>query len=155
MGLFAKLAENKPSDAGHAVASSPPAAAPAAAARSTLTTVGGKTSIKGEISGDEDIVVEGVVEGSIRVSREVRVAPTGSVRANVEARSIVVSGEMVGDCAATGRVEIQATGRLSGNIKAPRIVIAEGAVFRGTSDMSAGRAEAEGVQAPPAPGGAK
>jgi cytoskeletal protein CcmA (bactofilin family) len=55
----------------------------------------------------------------------------------VEAQSIIVSGELIGDCLATSRVEIQSTGRLTGNIRAPKIVIAEGAMFRGNSDMSA------------------
>ena len=63
-------------------------------------------------------------------------AASGSVRANVEANSVIVSGEVLGDCTAAVRVDIQATGRLTGNIRAPKIVIAEGAVFRGNSDMS-------------------
>jgi cytoskeletal protein CcmA (bactofilin family) len=102
--------------------------------------VGANITVKGEITGDEDLLVEGTVEGQIHVSRELRVGPRGKVRANVTAQSVVVSGELVGDCEATGRVEIQATGRLMGNIRAPRVVIAEGAVFRGNSDMS-GRSE--------------
>jgi cytoskeletal protein CcmA (bactofilin family) len=61
------------------------------------------------------------------------------VRATVHAAAVVVSGELVGDCTASNRVEIQATGRLMGNIRAPKIVIAEGAVFRGNSDMSSPR----------------
>ena len=48
----------------------------------------------------------------------------------------MVSGEVVGDCGAGIRVEIQATGRVTGNIRAPKIVIAEGAMFKGNSDMS-------------------
>jgi len=63
------------------------------------------------------------------------------VRANVEANSVIVSGEVLGDCTAAVRVDIQATGRLTGNIRAPKIVIAEGAVFRGNSDMSPRQAE--------------
>jgi cytoskeletal protein CcmA (bactofilin family) len=98
--------------------------------------VGANTTIKGEILGDEDVVVEGQVEGQIRIGRELRVGTGGKVRASISAQSVVVSGEVVGDCEATGRVEIQASGRVSGNIRAPRIVIAEGAIFRGNSDMS-------------------
>ena len=98
--------------------------------------IGAKTTIKGEIIGDEDVLVEGNVEGQIRVTRDLRVAQGGVVKATVEAQSLIVSGEIVGDCQATARVEIQATGRLTGNIRAPKIVIAEGAMFRGNSDMS-------------------
>jgi cytoskeletal protein CcmA (bactofilin family) len=103
--------------------------------------VGANITVKGEITGDEDVLVEGTVEGQIRISRELRVGPRGKVRANVTAQSVVVSGELTGDCEATGRVEIQATGRRMGNIRAPRVVIAEGAVFRGNSDMSGRRDE--------------
>ena len=98
--------------------------------------IGAKTTVKGEITGDEDVLVEGAVEGQIKISRDLRVAASGSVRANVEANSVIVSGEVLGDCTAAVRVDIQATGRLTGNIRAPKIVIAEGAVFRGNSDMS-------------------
>jgi cytoskeletal protein CcmA (bactofilin family) len=103
--------------------------------------VGANITVKGEITGDEDVLVEGTVEGQIRITRELRVGPRGKVKASVTAQSVVVSGELVGDCEATGRVEIQATGRLMGDIRAPRVVIAEGAVFRGNSDMSGRRDE--------------
>jgi cytoskeletal protein CcmA (bactofilin family) len=114
-------------------------AAPATSRPGTCV-IGAKTTIKGEITGDEDLVIEGNVEGQIRVTRDLRVALGGVVKANLEAQSCIVSGEVVGDCQATTRVEIQATGRLTGNIRAPKIVIAEGAMFRGNSDMT-GRKE--------------
>jgi cytoskeletal protein CcmA (bactofilin family) len=115
----------------------PTAAAPAPAPRTGGTClIGSKTTVKGEITGDEDILVEGVVEGQIRISRDLRVGPGGVVKANVDAQSVVVSGELVGDCQASQRVEIQATGRLTGNIRSPRVVIAEGATFKGNSDMT-------------------
>jgi len=154
MGLFGKPPEAKPSEPAPAATTSPrpaPAAAPSPAPRapssappaagSTTCVVGANITVKGEITGDEDLLVEGTVEGQIRVSRELRVGPRGKVRADVSAQSVVVCGELVGDCEATGRVEIQATGRLMGNIRAPKVVIAEGAVFRGNSDMSGRRDE--------------
>ena len=113
-----------------------PATAVAAAKPGTCT-IASKTVIKGEITGDEDVIAEGNVEGQIRITRDLRVGANGVVKATVEAQSIIVSGELVGDCQASVRVEIQATGRLTGNIRAPKIVIAEGAMFRGNSDMSA------------------
>jgi cytoskeletal protein CcmA (bactofilin family) len=96
--------------------------------------------IKGEVLGEEDVVVEGTIEGIVKIGRDLRIAPGGVVRASVDAQSVVVSGELVGDCSAQNKIEIQATGRLTGNIKAPKIVIAEGAMFKGNSDM-AGRRE--------------
>lgn len=146
MGIFGKPGENKPADP---VPTAPPRpVTPAAptpstpASRATSTCViGAKTTVKGEITGDEDVLVEGTVEGQIRIQRDLRVGNGGTVRATVEAQAVVVSGEMVGDCVASNRVEIQSTGRLTGNIKAPRIVIAEGALFKGNSDMSARKDE--------------
>jgi len=146
MGLFGgKPPENKPAEAG-----APPAPRPAAPAlqaqqqgaptASRVTCIiGPKTTIKGEITGDEDVLVEGTVEGQIRITRDLRVGAGGVVKASVEAQSVVVSGEIVGDCTAGTRVDIQATGRLTGNIRAPKIVVAEGAMFKGNSDMSSGR----------------
>ena len=116
--------------------SKPVTAAPAAPARAGTCVIAAKTVIKGEITGDEDVVVDGNVEGQIRITRDLRVGAGGVVKATVEAASIIVSGEIIGDCLATSRVEIQATGKLTGNIRAPKIVIAEGAMFRGNSDMS-------------------
>jgi len=157
MGLFGKEPDVKPA---------PPAAPPtqqrpvqpnappqphAARAAGSACVIGAKTTVKGEITGDEDVLVEGTVEGQVRISRDLRVAASGSVRANVEANSVVVSGEVLGDCTAAVRVDIQATGRLTGNIRAPKIVIAEGAVFRGNSDMAPRQGEARpGVIAGPA-----
>ena len=141
MSIFGKPPDARPADPaapGRPPAPPPPSHPGAPAPRSAGTCViGAKTTIKGEILGDEDVLVEGNVEGQIRVTRDLRVAPGGVVKATVEAQSLIVSGEIVGDCQATARVEIQATGRLTGNIRAPKIVIAEGAMFRGNSDMSA------------------
>jgi cytoskeletal protein CcmA (bactofilin family) len=106
-----------------------------------------KAVFKGELLGDDDVVVEGLVEGQIRISREVRVAAGGTVRATVSAQSLVVSGTLVGDCTATARIEIQASGRVAGDIRAPRIVVAEGASFRGRSETT-GRTPGTGKPGP-------
>jgi cytoskeletal protein CcmA (bactofilin family) len=98
--------------------------------------IGSKTQFKGEITGTEPVLVEGLVEGTIRITGPLRVGPGGTVKATVSAKSVVVAGEIVGDCHATDRVEIEAAGKLNGNIRAPRVVIVEGATFRGNSDMS-------------------
>jgi cytoskeletal protein CcmA (bactofilin family) len=134
MGLFGKPPETRANEPAPRPA---PSAAPAPQPGPTAPCViGAKTKFTGEIAGDEDVLVEGTVVGQIRISRDLRVGPGGHVKATVEAQSVVVSGEMTGDCVASGRVEIQATGRLTGNIRAPKVVIAEGAMFKGNSDMS-------------------
>jgi cytoskeletal protein CcmA (bactofilin family) len=143
MGIFGKGPETKPGDSAVPRAEHPrpvpaptPAMAPRPSGSGAPCVIGAKTAFKGEISGDEDMLVEGTVEGQIRITRDLRVGQGGVVRATVAAQSLIVSGEVVGDCEALTRVEIQSTGRLTGNIRAPKIVIAEGAMFRGNSDMS-------------------
>jgi cytoskeletal protein CcmA (bactofilin family) len=137
MGIFGKPGEAKP-EATHEPARpapAPPVAGAPAAGRNACV-IGAKTVVKGELNSEEDVLVEGSVEGKIHCSRDVRVGQGGSVRATVEAQTVIVSGEIVGDCAAVVRVELQASGRLTGNIRAPKIVIAEGAMFKGNSDMT-------------------
>ena len=145
MGIFGKPPEAKPTEA---PLRSPVSTPQAGVDRGVPCVIGAKTIIKGELTGDEDVVVEGTVEGEIRVAKAVLVAASGLVKASVSAQSIVVSGEIVGDCQASQRVEIQATGRLTGNIRAPKIVIAEGAVFKGNSDMSGRKDERREHPAP-------
>jgi cytoskeletal protein CcmA (bactofilin family) len=118
------------------VASAPAPSSAAAASRGTPCVIGPRVHLKGELNGGEAVVVEGSIEGSVKLTAELRVAVGGSVKADVTAQTLVIAGEVIGDCHATERVVIEASGRLTGNIKAPRIVIAEGATFRGTSDMS-------------------
>lgn len=131
MGIFGKSESRPPEPAAR------PAPAPAPAApRSASSVIAPKTVIKGEITGEENVIVEGTVEGQIRISRDLHVSQGGIVKASVSAASIVVAGEVVGDCTAHQRVELQASGRLTGNIRSPKVVIAEGAVFKGNSDMS-------------------
>lgn len=155
MGLFGKEPDGKPAPAAPPTQRPTPQNAPllphAARAAGSACVIGAKTTVKGEITGDEDVLVEGTVEGQVRITRDLRVAASGSVRANIEANSVIVSGEVLGDCTAAVRVDIQATGRLTGNIRAPKIVIAEGAVFRGNSDMSPRQGEARpGIMTGPA-----
>ncbi|HUL78268.1 MAG TPA: polymer-forming cytoskeletal protein [Vicinamibacteria bacterium] len=147
MGIFGKT-DAKPTETvpRPATPAPPPAGSPApvrpsppASAASTASTtcvIGGKTQFKGEITGAETVLVEGLVEGTIRITGDLRVGRGGTVKATVSAQSVVVAGELVGDCHAAHRVEIETSGRLTGNIRAPRVVIVEGATFRGNSDMS-------------------
>jgi cytoskeletal protein CcmA (bactofilin family) len=153
MGIFGKAPETKPAEPLGKLTLTPSAAPPTPAAAppakvapsgsAPLCVVGPHTIIKGEITGEEDVLVEGRVEGEIKIAKNLRVGPGGTVKATVQAASVVISGELVGDCQATERVEIQVSGRLIGNIRTPRVVIQEGAMFRGNSDMS-GRKDREG-----------
>jgi cytoskeletal protein CcmA (bactofilin family) len=101
------------------------------------TVIGSSIIIDGEITGDDDLVVQGTVKGRVAIAGGVAVEPSGLVEADVRADCVEIAGKIVGDIAAADRVEIRAGGRAVGNIKAPRILISEGAVFRGNVDTDA------------------
>jgi cytoskeletal protein CcmA (bactofilin family) len=100
--------------------------------------IGPKIRFQGELLGDEDVLVEGHLEGRVKISKAFRVGPLGVVLAEVSAASIFIAGRVVGNVSAVERVELLSTGILEGNIQAPRIVIGEGARFTGSIDMSGG-----------------
>lgn len=87
--------------------------------------------IVGDVSGDEDVVVNGRVEGKIRVDRKVVVSPGAEVEGDIQAKSVVVGGRVHGQVMASERTELLPTGRVQGNVHAPRIVMAEGAQIQG------------------------
>ena len=111
---------------------SPSTAATAAPTSSAATTVlGARLKIVGDVSGDEDLVVNGRLEGKIRVDRKVVVNAGGEVEGDVQARSVIIGGLVHGQVMATERAELLPTGRVQGNVHAPRIVMAEGAQIQG------------------------
>ena len=104
--------------------------------RADLATIGKSVIVKGELSGSEDLYVDGQVEGSIGLrGQTLTVGPNGRVRANVEARNLIVHGRVDGDVHATERVDLRKTASLSGDITTARISIEDGAFFKGTIDI--------------------
>lgn len=99
------------------------------------TVIGKSITIDGEISGDENVVVEGTVKGKIALEASVTVANGAVVEADVETQEVEISGHVTGNIVAGERVEIKSDGRMVGDIKAPRILIADGAGFKGHIDM--------------------
>lgn len=122
--------------------------------------IGKSVIIKGELSGSEDLTIEGHVEGRIELKENVlTIGPNGKIRAEVFAKSVIVLGEVVGNVTASEKVDIRDNGSVDGDITSPRVAIAEGAHFRGSVDMQrAGAAKPAqpaakpaGTPAPPAP----
>ena len=114
------------------------AARPASADRGARNNaqVGKSIKFKGEISGSEDLVIDGEVEGTIELrDNSLIVGPNGNVRAQIKARTITVQGRLEGNVQAGERIEIRKTGSLEGDLVTPRIVIEDGAVFRGSIDI--------------------
>src|SRR5262245_60126901 len=103
--------------------------------------IGASILIKGELQGDEDLIIDGRVEGKIDLrEHNLTIGPNGKIKADLYARTIVVSGEVAGNAFAAERVEIAPSGRLLGDITSPRITIADGAHFKGSVDMERGAA---------------
>ena len=114
---------------------SPTASASSEAAKKV--SVLGKTLVfKGELSADEDLILQGRVEGSIHHTQSLTVGIDGVVIGDTHARSIVVEGTVEGDLRGVVSVLIAATATVRGNISAPRVGIMEGANFNGSVDMS-------------------
>lgn len=109
---------------------------------SSQTVIGTKACFTGEISGEEDVVIQGRLEGNARVERKVTVAASGEVRGDLDARTVVVAGRVFGQIRAAERAELLATASVEGNVNAPKVVIAEGAQLQGSVAMSAPQAGA-------------
>jgi cytoskeletal protein CcmA (bactofilin family) len=92
--------------------------------------------IKGELSGSEDLYLDGEVEGSVELQQHsLTVGPHGRVRANVHAREIIVHGKVDGNLRADERIELKKSAILVGDIATQRIVIEDGAYFKGSIDI--------------------
>lgn len=104
----------------------------------TMAAIGKSIVFKGELTGDEDLEIEGQVEGNVRLANHtLTIGANGRLTAQVVAKSIIVIGRVKGNLTATERIEIQATGIVEGDVKAPRLNVQEGAVLNGGIDMSA------------------
>lgn len=118
-----------------------PISGPAESLRSPggLTHVAAGTRLRGEVTGTAELLVEGEIEGEIRLEAPVTVGAEGVVVGPVMAPVVRVSGRVIGNVAASDRVEVSASGILEGDIASPRIVIAEGAFFKGRVQMRGDR----------------
>ena len=123
---------------------------PRAALGRDIVNIGKSVVIKGELSGSEDLTIEGHVEGKIDLKGNVlTIGPNGKIKAEVFAKSVVVLGEVTGNVTASEKVDIRDNGSVDGDIASPRVAIAEGAHFRGSVDMQ--RAGAKPQQQAPQP----
>jgi cytoskeletal protein CcmA (bactofilin family) len=106
-----------------------------------LAQIGKSVVIKGELSGSEDLYVDGQVEGSIALKgNSLTVGPNGQVKASVDAKTIIVQGKLEGNVQASDRVDLRKSAVVTGDISTQRISIEEGAYLKGKIDIQ-GRAE--------------
>jgi len=119
-----------------------------------VANIGKAITIRGDLTGNEDMVIEGQVEGKVDLpNNQLTVGANGKVKAEIHAKGIVIVGEVIGNVVGLERIEIQATGRVEGDVTAPKLVVAEGAQLNGAIQMTqkANRAGAEGSEAAAAP----
>ncbi|MDX1494423.1 MAG: polymer-forming cytoskeletal protein [Longimicrobiales bacterium] len=125
---------------GQRTAQSPlPATGPSRpAASSGQAVIGPSISIKGDVTGSEDLLIQGEVDGSVTLEdHAVGVGTEGRVRADIVGRVITVEGSVEGDLQAQEQIVLRGTAKVKGDIKAPRVVLEDGATFRGLVDMGA------------------
>lgn len=124
--------------------SSTPAPSPSRPQQRRITHIAPGTRIRGEVTGPTELLVEGEVEGEIRVDAPVIVGGEGVVQGPITAQVVRVGGRVFGNVVAADRVEVAPSGTLEGDILSPRITIAEGAFFKGRVEMKSDKPEKTG-----------
>ena len=103
---------------------------------SKLVNIGQSVQIKGELIGNEDLTVEGKVDGKIILKdHNLTIGANGRITAEIHAKTVMIIGEVNGNVTADDKVEIAATGAMRGDIVSPRVVLADGSRFKGSIDM--------------------
>lgn len=103
---------------------------------SSQSSLVGKTLlVKGDIFSEDEVLIEGRIQGKITVKNRVVIGRDGVVEAEIEAREVVIKGKVTGNVRGSQRVEIVPAGILHGNIHAPRVVIADSGIFEGNIEM--------------------
>lgn len=126
---------------------SPSAAEPAFGQnQAACAIIGSKIRFKGELIGEEDLVIQGTVDGTIDLKgNNLTVGKTGVVRANVSAKTVVVEGKVEGDMFGEEKITIKESSQVRGNIIAARVCLEEGAKFKGSIDMDMDEPAAKAV----------
>ena len=116
--------------------SSAPTVSPREHRSGSPATIGQSVQIEGELTGQEDLVIDGKIDGKIVLDgHHLTVGPNGRIHAEVHAKSVQVNGEVAGNIIADDKVEISSSGSVLGDITAPRVALADGSSFKGSIDM--------------------
>lgn len=125
-----------------------PAAPRGSSAIAGPATIGPSIRIKGDLVGEENLVIEGQVEGTIHLDKnDLTIGSNGRVKADIQAKGVIVEGQLEGDILGKEKVVIRRTGNMRGNIVAPRVTLEDGAMFKGSIEMEP---EVRRSSAPPA-----
>ncbi len=102
-----------------------------------LASIGPSIHFKGELTGEEGLMIDGSIEGTIDLkNNELIVGSNGNIHADVFAKTIKVDGQLTGELHGAEKVHISKSGEVTGNIYSPRVVIEDGARFMGSIDMT-------------------
>jgi cytoskeletal protein CcmA (bactofilin family) len=101
------------------------------------TLIGKSVSIKGELSGSEDLFMDGTLEGTVTLSESrLTIGPHGRVAANLQVRDLIVFGLLNGNVVATGRIELRQSAVVNGDIIASRLSVEENATIKGRVELT-------------------
>ena len=115
-------------------------------------TIGPSISIKGDLMGEEDLVIQGRVEGKVELKQNsVTIGKSGRAKADIYGKLVTIEGEVEGSLFALEQVVVRSSGNVRGDISAPRVTIEDGAKFKGSIDMDVKSAEKHRAGAPPEP----
>ena len=115
----------------------------------SVATIGPSILVKGDLSGEEDLLVQGRVEGKISLRQNnVTIGQNGRIKADVHGKSIRVEGEVKGNLYGDREIVICASGRVQGNLISPRVTLENGSKFKGSIDMEAASLKAPLKAAP-------
>ncbi len=104
--------------------------------KKSMSVLGPSLSFKGELRAEEDLLIQGKVEGSIKHTSNLTIGEQGKIKADVKAEFIAVEGKVTGDLKGTKSIVIKDTADVDGNIYSPTVSLHEGATFNGKIDMS-------------------
>jgi cytoskeletal protein CcmA (bactofilin family) len=100
------------------------------------TVIGKSVVIRGQLSGDEDLYIDGDIEGTITLKDScLTIGPNANVRADITVRDVTVFGHLTGNVQATGRVDLRQSASVNGDILAGRLCIEESAVLKGSVEL--------------------
>ena len=112
--------------------------------------IGKTVVIRGEVTGAEDLTIDGRVEGTVQLSgNRLTIGPNANVAADLMAKDILILGQVQGNVVASGRVELRAGCRVEGDLCALRLAVEDNAVFRGKVDLTQGAPKGPGAAIAP------
>jgi len=117
----------------------PPKPEPIATRTQATSVIGASITVKGDVHGDENLVIEGQVDGVVQLpAHDLTIGSTGKVTANLSAKTIKIEGTVDGNIEGSELVTVSKTGKVKGDITAPRVNLEDGAQFKGSIDMDPG-----------------